>query len=81
MPPKKKSVVSATVQAHDDEDCHSDSSEEMSDPEDDIDEDEEAHIFEGFECVRSAAWRRGHEPNMICSWASRLAFFHRKQTF
>ena len=30
----------------------------MSDPEDDIDEDEEPQIFEGFECVRDASRER-----------------------
>ena len=57
MPPKKKAAASAPVQAEDD-DGHSDSSEEMSDPDDDIDEDEEAQILAGFECVRDAARER-----------------------
>ena len=57
MPPKKKAAASAPAQAEDD-DWHSDSSEEMSDPDDDIDEDEEAQILAGFECVRDAARER-----------------------
>ena len=55
MPPKKKAAASVPVE---DDDCHSDASEEMSDPEDDLDEEEQSQIFENFEGVRAAARER-----------------------
>ena len=55
MPPRKKVASQVTVE---DEECASDGSEEFSDPEDDIPEEELLQIQDNFDCVRDSARER-----------------------